>query len=527
MTIIKKFFTLSLLLLISLSVAAQHPFSALLPMPNKAEIVKGKPFKVMEGKTAIVMTDKTLQFEAEQLSEIIQKRMKKTVVLTDKPAKKSIVLAIDSTLKGEEHYQLTVNSREIRLAGATAAAVFRGVMTFDQLLLGDVIATAAGNVSCVQIDDTPRLGYRALMLDPARHFLPLADVKFYIDQMARYKYNVLQIHLTDDQGWRIEIKSQPRLASKQHYTQAEIRELIDYAALRHIMVVPEVDVPGHTVAILSAFPELACRHLQDSPAKVGETTNRMVCASNPKTYDVLHDVVREICALFDAPYFHLGGDEAAVPANWAKCPDCCALMKQYGYTKATQLMQPFFNKVLDFVREGGKHPILWCELNNIYPPATDYLFPYPKDVTLVTWRYQLTPTCISLTHKKGNTLLMAPGEYAYFDYPQLEGDLPETGNWGMPTTTLKQSYEFDPGYGRPEAEQAHIMGVMGTLWGEAIRDINRATYMTYPRGLALAEAGWTQMEHRSWEGFKERMYPNLTNLMQLGVSVRVPFEIAR
>ena len=120
---------------------------------------------------------------------------------------------------------------------------------------------------------------------------------------------------------------------------------------------------------------------------------------------------------------------------------------------------------------------------------------------------------------------MAPGEYTYLDYPQFKGDLPEFNNWGMPVTTLETCYQFDPGYGLPTAQQAHILGISGTLWGEAIKDINRVTYMTYPRGLALAEAGWTQMEYRNWDSFKERMYPNLMNLMKLGVSIRIPFEI--
>ena len=144
---------------------------------------------------------------------------------------------------------------------------------------------------------------------------------------------------------------------------------------------------------------------------------------------------------------------------------------------------------------------------------------------LITWRAGLTPKCIELTAKHGNPLIMAPGEYTYLDYPQLKGDLPEFKNWGMPVTTLETCYRFDPGYGLPAAQQAHILGITGTLWGEAMQDINRVTYMTYPRGLALAEAGWTQMEHRSWDSFKERMYPNLMNLMKHGVFVRVPFEI--
>lgn len=523
----KKLLTISFLFLFCFLAHAQGNLSALIPLPNHIEQVKKKAFKITEGKTTIVFEDKSLQFEAEQLAKIIKERMGVTLPVSQKAEKQSIVLKINPELKGKEHYTLEVAPKQMTLCGSTDAAVYWAIMTLDQILLGDVCNTAKQEIAALRIDDNPRFGYRALMLDPARNFHPVADVKFYIDQMVRYKYNVLQIHLTDDQGWRMEIKSQPKLASKQHYTQDDIRDIIAYAEERHVDVVPEVDVPGHTVAILAAYPELACKHLHDSPVKVDETTNRMVCAANEKTYTILKDVVREVCALFKSPYFHLGGDEAAVPANWAKCPDCNEMMKQKGYTKATQLMIPFFNNVLSFVREGGKKPILWCELDNVYPPANDYLFPYPKDVTLVTWRNGLTPTCQKLTQQNGNPLIMAPGEYAYFDYLQWKGDFPEFGNWGMPTTSLQKTYELDPGYGRPAAEQAHILGVMGTLWGEAIRDINRATYMTYPRAFALAEAAWTQMEHRSWESFKERIYPNITLLMKSGVSVRVPFEIAR
>lgn len=147
-------------------------------------------------------------------------------------------------------------------------------------------------------------------------------------------------------------------------------------------------------------------------------------------------------------------------------------MKELGYQKASQLMIPFFDRMLTFVQENGKTPILWCELDRIYPPANDYLFPYPKNVTLVSWRGGLTPTCLELTRKYGNPLIMAPSEYAYLDYPQYKGDLPEFNNWGMPVTTLEKCYQFDPGYGVSAADQAHIQGIMGTLWGEAIRDMS-------------------------------------------------------
>lgn len=173
------------------------------------------------------------------------------------------------------------------------------------------------------------------------------------------------------------------------------------------------------------------------------------------------------------------------------------------------------------------HAILWCELDNIRMPASEYLFDYPQNVTLVSWRYGLTPKCIELSQQSGNPLLLAPGEYCYFDYPQYKNDLPEFLNWGMPTTTLQLTYEFDPTYNLSADQTSHITGVMGTLWAEAIKDINRVNYMTWPRGLALAEAGWTKMENRNWESFKTRLYPNIMQLMKEGISVRAPFEISQ
>lgn len=512
------------LLLLTWHLSAQDATSALLPMPNQVTLSKEKPFAVRHGKTAIYWNRPELEFTARNLQHILRDRMQ-TEIPFSRSDRADIRLLIDPAMEGAEHYILEITPKGVTVRGATAAAVYYGVMTLDQLLLGDVCATSQKKLAAVYIDDAPRFAHRALMLDPARHFLPVDDVKFYIDQMARYKYNVLQLHLTDDQGWRVEIRKHPKLVGKDYYTQEQLADLIQYAAQCHVEIIPELDIPGHTVAILAAYPELGCTHTDTLPKVVGKTVDLMLCANNEKVYTVYRDVIKEIASLFPSRYIHLGGDEAVVEKNWTKCVCCQAMMKELGYQKASQLMIPFFGRMLSFVEDNGKTPILWCELDNIYPPANDYLFPYPKNVTLVSWRGGLTPTCLELTRKYGNPLIMAPGEYAYLDYPQLKGDLPEFNNWGMPVTTLQKSYQFDPGYGVPASEQAHIQGVMGTLWGEAIRDINRATYMTYPRGLALAEAGWTQMEHRDWESFKKRLYPNLMNLMKKGVSLRVPFEI--
>ncbi len=518
----KKYFALTALW-IALSASAQNSLSALVPMPNHVEQSKAGSF-VLTQQTTIGFQQKELRFAAETLQRELEARMGVSPTLSSKG---DISLSIDKSMKGDEHYRLTVSEDGVRIEGATPRAVFYGVMTLRQMLIGDPCCTIAQRIETVSIDDQPRFAYRALMLDPARHFLPMDDVKHYIDQMAHYKYNVLQLHLTDDQGWRIEIKDYPQLtANQEFYSQVDLGEIIRYAAERHIEIVPELDIPGHTVAVLSAFPELGCSVTDTLPKIVGKTENLMLCASNPHVYEIYQHIIKEVAQIFPSPYIHLGGDEANIERNWAKCSCCQALMKKEHFSKPAQLMIPFFKRMLAFVRKEGKKPILWCELDNIYPPANDYLFPYDKDVTLVTWRNGLTPKCLELTHQYGNPIIMAPGEYCYFDYPQWKGDLPEFNNWGMPVTTLQKSYELDPGYGKDEREQAHIMGVMGTLWGEAIKDIHRATYMTYPRALALAEAGWTRMTNRDWHSFTQRLYPNLSDMMKEGVFFRVPYEIS-
>lgn len=514
--------------------------SALLPMPNR--IVEGQakhPF-VVSSKTRIQTNFERDSFYVNEVQKIFQNRMNQPVKRADKQKKGSSIveLSIDPTLQGNEHYNLEVTSKKIRIAGRTKAAIFHGIQTLDQLLLGDVCHTGQNVIAPIYIDDEPRFSHRALMLDPARHMLPVKDVKFFIDQMVKYKYNVLQLHLTDDQGWRIEIKSHPKLTKiggnccpdvtgteNGFYTQKELKEIIDYAAERHIEVIPELDVPGHATAVVAAYPEIRCLPMQKVKQVKGKPIHFMVCANNEKAYALYDDVIKEVATLFPSSQIHLGGDEAIMEENWCVCDSCQQLMKRLGYTEERQLMNYFFKNILASVRKYNKKAILWCELDQIKLPANEYLFDYPKDVTLVTWRQDLTLKCIELTEKYGHSLIMSPGEYAYLDYPQLKGDLPEFNNWGMPITTLKTSYEFDPGFGLPKEKQKHIQGIMGTLWGEAMIDINRVTYMAFPRGLALAEAGWTQMEHRDWNSFKERLFVNLSDLMRTGVSVRVPFEI--
>lgn len=452
------------------------------------------------------------------------------------------MLSIDPSIKNNEAYILDINSKQASLKAATLHGLFNGINTLDQLLLGDAENTSKRQIAAVTIKDTPRFPFRALMLDPARHFIPVEDVKLYIDQMAKYKFNALQLHLTDDQGWRIEIKKYPQLTAvgafrdksgsangphNGYYTQDNIREIVTYAQNKHIEVIPELDVPGHTVAAIVSIPEMGCTHMDTTNKVIGKTVDLMVCAGNEKVYQVYNTIFEEVAALFPSKQIHLGGDEAIIEKNWTKCARCTALQKELGYTKTSDLMGYFFKRLNEAVERNGKQLTLWCELDNIRMPANDFLFDYPTNATLVTWRHGLTPKCIELTRNAGHNLIMAPGEHAYFDYPQFKGDFPEFNNWGMPVLTLKDAYSLDPGYGLEDSQQKHITGVMGTLWGEAIQNIDRANYMTYPRGLALAEAGWTTMNNRSFDSFSKRIVPNLTDLSANGIWIRMPFELGK
>lgn len=355
----KKIKCISLLLLVNILVFGQNNTSALLPFPNHIEQSVEKKMFVVDQKTAIKTNLPEQAFCLTELQHILKERMGQTIETAPSNDGKSVIeLWIDPTLKGKEHYTIDVSKNKLSIKGATQEAIFYGLKTLDQLLLGDICNTSKNQIAPVRIDDEPRFGYRALMLDPARHFLPIEDVKFYIDQMAKFKFNVLQLHLTDDQGWRVEINSHPKLTTigafrnpkagskgpdNGFYTQEQLKDLVQYAAQRNVEIVPELDVPGHTVAILAAYPELGCTHTDTIQKKMGETVNLMLCADNEKVYSVLDDIIKEVAAIFPSSQIHLGGDEAVIEKNWTQCKRCQTLMQQLGYTKASQLMNHFLD----------------------------------------------------------------------------------------------------------------------------------------------------------------------------------------
>lgn len=514
----------------------------LIPQPLKADYHTQEKYMFHEKET-IAIAVRELENEARDLQRVLEERTgrKADIILCEGIKKGAVNLFFDSETVDPEGYRIEVTAGDVRISGKTAAGIFYGIQTFDQLLLGEGDNALRSSIGAVTITDKPRYGYRALMLDPARHFIPLAEVKRFIGLMARFKFNVLQLHLTDDQGWRVEIKKYPFLTEKGavrkekdgmngpdngYYTQEELKELVAYARRKHIEIIPELDIPGHTAAAIYAYSRLGCQRNDTTPLVLGATTDRMLCAANEDTYVFYEHILGEISSIFPSKRIHLGGDEAVIEKNWEVCGKCRKRMEEEGYRQPAELMGYFFKRIQQIVKQNGKEMLLWCELDNIRLPAHRFLFDYPQDCTLFTWRMGLTPKTVELTGQAGIKLIASPGEYCYFDYPQWKGDLPEFNNWGMPLLSLEQAYAFDPGYGLAAEKQAHIIGVAGLLWGEAMRDINRITYMAFPRALALAEAGWSEMENRDWKSFRKRIYPQLCDLMRKGVSFRVPFEIS-
>lgn len=506
---------------------APAPETRLIPYPAKLSRTGGAPF-AFTADGGIAACRLVPENEVEALREVLRRALGRDVRRLAAPSGRGgdVCLRIDPAIAAPEGYRLSIGAKKIEIAGKGAAGVFYGIQTLGQLLPPPGAGPAAGGIvlPAMEIEDAPRYAYRSLMLDPARHFLPSKDVRRFIDVMARYKYNSLHLHLTDDVGWRIEIKKYPLLTARGafrkensgpqgphngFYTQDEMRGLIAYAAARHVEIVPELDMPGHTVAAIHAYPELGCAHLKDAPIRFGATYNRMLCAAKEETYRFCGDVLKELADLFPAKRIHLGGDEAALRENWEKCPDCRALMKREGIASPAGLMARFFSRIGGMIHENGKEMMLWCELDNIRAPAHRYLFPYAKDTVLYTWRLGLSPTTVRLTKEAGNRLALSPGEHCYFDYTERDG-------------SVKGLYGWDTEYGLPPGERGHIIGVAGLLWGERMQDIDRVFYMAYPRAIALAEAGWSPPETRDWARFRRGLDAHLERFKADGIPFRAP-----
>ena len=371
----------------------------------------------------------------------------------------------------------------------------------------------------MKIVDAPRTRVRELMVDPVRTFIPFAELKRMVVEMARYKYNAIHLHLVDDQAWRIEIKKYPRLVAESSqrpamddmqytspgfYTQDEMRELVAFAAKYHIMVIPEIEMPGHEVAAIHAYPQLTVGNKKVDVRTTSGVSNNLLNPASEFTYQFLFDVFDELATVFPAPYVHLGGDEAGNPPldDWTTDSACIALKEKLGITTRDRsenwkLQKYMFDRVIAHLRDKlGKTPMFWYE--------TDFKEIQPGCVTFA-WRHGLTKTAIDAARANKAKIMLCPGEHCYLDYPMDKGDLPEV-NWGMPVTSLKRVYELDPRWGQDEAfERDFLFGVTGTLWSECMPQPERVYYQAFPRAMALAEVAWTPQSRRNYDQFLRRL----------------------
>ncbi|MCW3463614.1 glycoside hydrolase family 20 protein [Chitinophaga nivalis] len=426
--------------------------------------------------------------------------------------KNAIILQTGQDSTNPEGYTLQAGSQGVNIHGNTASGTFYGIQTLIQLL--PVQPATAFYIPGVSITDAPRFSYRGLHLDVGRHFFPVAFIKKYIDLLAMHKMNTFHWHLTDDQGWRVEIKKYARLqeiSSKRketmagryadgkydgkpyggYYTQEQVKEVVKYAAERFVTVIPEIEMPGHSLAVLTAYPQLGCT---GGPYEVGTrwgVYDDVYCAGNDSVYTFLQDVLDEVLELFPSRYIHIGGDESP-KVRWQKCPKCQARMKQEHLKDEHALQSYFIQRMEKYLNSKGRQIIGWDEIleGGLAPNAT-----------VMSWTG--IQGGITAARQKHN-VIMTPGNYCYFDHYQSQSTNEPLAIGGF--TPVSEVYAYEPVPTELTKEEAvFIKGAQANLWTEYINNTSYLEYMVYPRATALAEVLWSATDKRNYNNFLERL----------------------
>ncbi len=507
----------------------------LVPMPQKLE---PRPGEFVFGRGATVYADTRCAGIGIVLDFLREQFGRPTGFAFNEAARDAAPLRLihDSSLdEADGAYVLDITPKRIEIKAANGRGLFYGLQTLRELLpqaiesRARVAADAEWSVPCVRIIDSPRFRYRGMHLDVCRHFFPVPFIKKYIDLIALQKMNYFHWHLTDDQGWRIEIKKYPRLtrigsvrartivghggkepflydgeAYGGFYTQKEIREVVAYAKSRFVTIVPEIEMPGHALAALAAYPELGCT---GGPYKVADRWGvfpEVFCAGSEKTFKFIEDVLDEVCLLFPGPYVHIGGDECPKD-SWKICPKCQARIKAEGLKDENELQSYLIRRVEKYLLKKGRHIIGWDEIleGGLAPQAT-----------VMSWRG--TQGGIDAAKQK-HDVIMTPNSARYLDYYQADPASQPLTIGGF--VTLKKVYEYEPVPAELAEEEKHyILGTQGNLWTEYICSDKYAEYMAYPRACAVAESGWTRPENKNWTDFLGRLEGFYRHLDALGVN---------
>ncbi len=439
---------------------------------------------------------------------------------------------------GEEGYELEISKQKITIAATTGKGFFYGIQTLLQFLPAEVYASLSDRkqesyrIPAAYIYDYPRFAWRGMMLDVSRQFFDVAFIKDYIDHLAAHKINLFHWHLTDDDGWRIEIKKHPLLTQigawrgpnealppaygsgnaryGGYYTQEEIREVVAYAQARHVDILPEIDMPGHSRAVTASYPDVLCLS-NDTTTSVQGVRNNVWCAGRNENFTMIEEILSEVADLFPFGYIHIGGDEVNKQA-WKDCQRCNTLREEQKINTTDDLQDYFVSRVETIIRGLGKKMVGWNEI--MESPHLD------QSTAIMAW--------ISAQHgyqavRTGHQVIMVPGPSLYFDMAQ-SGD--EQGHSWAGIVSLKKVYDFDPA---PDdslsiGEKKLVKGVQAALWSEFLdKPAGIAEYQTFPRLSALAEVAWSPQENRVWLDFMRRLQEaHYSRLYQMGISFRLP-----
>lgn len=494
-----------------------------IPLPQSIRMQEGKAF-VLDNSTMIIYPkgNEDLKRVALFLSDYIQYSTGKNLTISDEEkTNNTITLRSDLDNKNTEAYNIRISENAIVINGASNAGVFYGIQTLRK----SIVAEGKGKdieFPLADIEDYPRFGYRGMHLDVSRHMFPVAFIKEYIDILALHNMNKFHWHLTDDQGWRIEIKKYPELTEKGSireqtrvglynsgefdgkpyggfYTQNEAREIVKYAQDRFITIIPEIDLPGHMIAALHAYPELGCT---GGPYEVAQTWgifDDVLCAGNKDVYPFLENIFTEIIDIFPSEYIHIGGDECP-KVRWKKCKKCQAKIKDLKivadnkHSAEDKLQSYMINYMEKFLNSKGRKVIGWDEIleGGLAPNAT-----------VMSWR---SMDGAAEAAKEGNDAVMVSKSHLYFDYYQTKdrATAPLAIGGYVP---LEKVYDFNPiPKGLTEEEAKHIIGVQANLWTEYIPTTQQVEYMLMPRIDALSEVQWTMPEHKNYDNFLQRLY---------------------
>jgi len=510
--------TLNLLVAASLCVGAATSDSII---PRPVSVTQGQGVFLIKPGTALLAGP-----QAPQAARLLASRLSLKPSTYSKPRDNSISITVETALNvpSDEGYVLEVTAKRVEIRGKSPAGAFYGAQSLLQLLL-------PGNkeLPCVRIEDYPRFSWRGAMLDPARHFFPKPAILKFIDALAMQKMNMLQLHLTDDQGWRIEIRKYPRLTEigsirketrvgherdrkgfdgKPHggfYTQADLREIVEYARERFISIVPEIEMPGHAQAAIAAYPELG-----NVSEKLEVFTqwgvNKNVFNVNASTIKFLQDVLDEVLAVFPVKFIHVGGDEVPLD-QWKANPAAQARMKELGLKAEIELHGYFIRQMDKFLTGRGRRLVGWDE---ILEGGVD------RSATVMSWRGSKGGISAA---RQGHDVVMAPNSHTYFDYYQAKGaDEPPAIGGFVP---LDKVYGFDPVPPELTPEEGkRILGTQGQLWSEYMPTPERVEYMAFPRLTALAEVAWTPKDRKDYTGFLERLKSYESLLTARGVNFR-------